>query len=956
MNEPGDRGERNKGGNHCLSPAAPLPSPSLPTSSNEPGLTNRSSSQASSGTWHMATSADPPDLSRSYSAEVGNNPSRTPATFSSSGKVRNKNSSLNSINHSNTSNSNEPTGPSNKGGSSTSTSGGAAVYENVRNGTSASTTVLPASNNSNSSNQISTKRPQPAATSAIANGNLIPGLKELPGLKDMETIESSPGMYKMCVEAILGAGVSFPCQDITLNNTIASLQAAVEAVAAQASGQSMETCQQLAGAFARSGAFPALDLPKPLGTNSTQQQQQQQQLQQQQQQLQLQQQQQLSNTSQQQQQQQDLLSQPPQHPQSSARASSGLVNDNGAYDSSSVTPLHSTPLPDPKGGASTQAPNLASELRQNPNVPFSVSPSPSYLESAPPSGRPNPSTGAGTSNSLQVTSGISQSSTLPQHGQLGQQGQHGQQLSSQQRGYVSSPPALSNGAALTSAVSGGVSDIASSGGSFSGSPPEELYLDCLSEGLRPSRHSDSPSPKLSEESQLDGSSDSVDGGSRGEGGSNHSGTGVIQAGQTMGGREDDQEGRGGYGPGFADGSRDVTEKMRRFHKFVEKPAVLVEMCVLLESRVEELEASLMEDAWRERERQLLLQIRILERQKDEHKDWAHQRVMQVLQSLKKDKAELNALRAEREEAARRKREAASLEESQGKKVADLEAALRKKAAQLDCANVSVRRLERDYAEIRAEMQAADLRANEVASKLADGLKRESSGVKKHQAWERQKQKLLEECADERRKCALAVQQSLQAKERQQQAEVLWRQEEKVKQEALEKAEAEKHAREQAESAAKRRDEAVRRKADADCKRYRDEILRLERELSQLRVGSGANEQRKDSSGAFSPVAGQSGRGGMGNSRDTNARLLREMAAMQNEHHSHATGGGGGAIRRERECVMCLSEEMAVVLLPCAHLVLCPGCNDRHEKEGMRDCPSCRTPIQQRIRVYGGASV
>lgn len=56
------------------------------------------------------------------------------------------------------------------------------------------------------------------------------------------------------------------------------------------------------------------------------------------------------------------------------------------------------------------------------------------------------------------------------------------------------------------------------------------------------------------------------------------------------------------------------------------------------------------------------------------------------------------------------------------------------------------------------------------------------------------------------------------------------------------------------------------------------------------------------------------------------------------------------VKRERECVMCLSEEMSVVFLPCAHQVVCAMCNESHEKEGMKECPSCRTAIQQRISV------
>lgn len=60
--------------------------------------------------------------------------------------------------------------------------------------------------------------------------------------------------------------------------------------------------------------------------------------------------------------------------------------------------------------------------------------------------------------------------------------------------------------------------------------------------------------------------------------------------------------------------------------------------------------------------------------------------------------------------------------------------------------------------------------------------------------------------------------------------------------------------------------------------------------------------------------------------------------------------GAGSLRQERECAMCLSEESSVVFLPCAHQVVCSNCNEIHEKGGMKDCPSCRTPIAQRINV------
>lgn len=56
------------------------------------------------------------------------------------------------------------------------------------------------------------------------------------------------------------------------------------------------------------------------------------------------------------------------------------------------------------------------------------------------------------------------------------------------------------------------------------------------------------------------------------------------------------------------------------------------------------------------------------------------------------------------------------------------------------------------------------------------------------------------------------------------------------------------------------------------------------------------------------------------------------------------------VKPERECIMCMTDEISVVFIPCAHQVLCGQCNVLHEKQGMNDCPSCRTHIQRRLSV------
>lgn len=77
---------------------------------------------------------------------------------------------------------------------------------------------------------------------------------------------------------------------------------------------------------------------------------------------------------------------------------------------------------------------------------------------------------------------------------------------------------------------------------------------------------------------------------------------------------------------------------------------------------------------------------------------------------------------------------------------------------------------------------------------------------------------------------------------------------------------------------------------------------------------------------------------------------RKCLANKMGNHNFLNHYGIKGLSRERECVMCLSEEMSVVFLPCSHQVLCENCDKLHEKQGMKDCPSCRTPIQLRIKV------
>ncbi|MCO5556958.1 hypothetical protein L7F22_010513 [Adiantum nelumboides] len=336
---------------------------------------------------------------------------------------------------------------------------------------------------------------------------------------------------------------------------------------------------------------------------------------------------------------------------------------------------------------------------------------------------------------------------------------------------------------------------------------------------------------------------------------------------------------------------------------------------------------------------LIERVKCLESQLQEWSDWAQQKVMQAAQRLRKDSSELKALRLERDEYVRLKKEKQTLEESTMKKLSEMEIALRKALNQVDRANTAARRLKTENAEVRAEMEAAKLTAAEYVSACQEVAKKENKSVTKTHVWEKQKVKLQDELTEQKRQLTTVLKQLSVAKEQCQQAGVRWRQEKKAKEEALNLSEFEKRAKEQVELTLKRHEEALQRKAEAESKCHREEVRRLQSEISQLKASLGLQPSLTWSGSRLEMSHSCSAE----SYKQINARLLAEIASLQNAQRE---------IPRDRECVMCMNEERSVVFLPCAHQVICIACNELHVRHGRKDCPSCRTGIQQRIRVYG----
>ncbi|GLT81236.1 hypothetical protein SLA2020_526310 [Shorea laevis] len=339
---------------------------------------------------------------------------------------------------------------------------------------------------------------------------------------------------------------------------------------------------------------------------------------------------------------------------------------------------------------------------------------------------------------------------------------------------------------------------------------------------------------------------------------------------------------------------------------------------------------------------LLNQIKDLEKQVKERKDWAHQKAMQAARKLSSDLTELKLLRMEREETQRLKKGKQTLEDSTMKRLSEMENALRKASGQVDRANAAVRRLETGNAEIRAEMQACKLSASESVSTCLEVAKREKKCLKKLLAWEKQKTKLQEEIADEKEKleeigkCLAWVEQDCK------ETETKWRQELNAKEVALAQVEEERHSKQAAEASNKRKLETLRLKIEIDFQRHKDDIQRLEQDLSRLKLSARSTELNNQSNTVLTRKSEGAKPHG-----ETIASLLHELDQLEESSEKEANC--------DRECIICRKDEVSIVFLPCAHQVLCANCNDNYEKKGKATCPGCRVPIEQRIRVFGASS-
>lgn len=169
----------------------------------------------------------------------------------------------------------------------------------------------------------------------------------------------------------------------------------------------------------------------------------------------------------------------------------------------------------------------------------------------------------------------------------------------------------------------------------------------------------------------------------------------------------------------------------------------------------------------------------------------------------------------------------------------------------------------------------------------------------------------------------------------------WRQEQKAKEEALAQMEEEQRSKEAAEGHNKRKLETLRLKIELDFQRHKDDHQRLEQELSRLQASSDTDPSHL-SNNAWKPEKSQG---------ENIAKLLEELDKLEGSYDNEAN--------YDRECIICMKDEVSVVFLPCAHQVVCGSCSDSFfasNNGGSKvTCPCCRGLVQQRVRIFGATS-
>ncbi|KAG6426877.1 hypothetical protein SASPL_111114 [Salvia splendens] len=317
-------------------------------------------------------------------------------------------------------------------------------------------------------------------------------------------------------------------------------------------------------------------------------------------------------------------------------------------------------------------------------------------------------------------------------------------------------------------------------------------------------------------------------------------------------------------------------------------------------------------------------------------EWANEKVMQAARRLGKDQAELKMLRQEKEEMEKFKKEKQTLEESTIKRLSGMEHALTNATGQIEVANCTIHRLEEENHLLKNDMLAAKMQAIRAVTNLESALEREQQTLKKLQSWEADKGIVQDELTNLQRQITSLNKRLEKARGRKDQFKALWKQEEKEKSKAQKNIDSLKSKLDEEEALMKVEADSIKQASEKEMQRCEADIKRLQKMIMELSLEADKSKIAALNMGYGSYMTGLPG--------SEPPKVTNGFAVFQDN------ASDSPDVKPERECVMCMTDEISVVFIPCAHQVLCTQCNVIHEKQGMSDCPSCRTTIQKRVSV------
>nr|GMD60975.1 putative E3 ubiquitin-protein ligase RF298 isoform X1 [Ipomoea batatas] len=294
---------------------------------------------------------------------------------------------------------------------------------------------------------------------------------------------------------------------------------------------------------------------------------------------------------------------------------------------------------------------------------------------------------------------------------------------------------------------------------------------------------------------------------------------------------------------------------------------------------------------------LMMHKQLLQQELEGWTDWASVKVREAAQKLSKEQPELRELRQEREETHNFE---ALMEEKVKQRQSELEGELSDFHSQMRLSNSAVQRLEAERAKLKKGIADSLMKNIQSSVNLKETVEREQELLKQCQTLEGETSSLQEYLSGLKGESASLEARIDKARKREGEFEALRQYEVKEKIKNLQKLESIRSKREQWKRQVKAEEDNLRAIAESNRLQYEERKCKLIEEISALKLAAASRDQ--------------------------------------------------GGVKREWECTICLTKATSVAFLPCAHQVLCKDCNTLHENQGMKDCPSCRTPIVQRIHA------